>query len=108
MNPYENKERELMTEEQVGERRGSDRLSLEGSVCIKVIEQKILGPSRNISTEGIYFIAEAEMPVEVTLPENGGVVTGKIVRVGAVRDGEIGIAIRFDEQVSADRLPHGG
>ncbi len=95
-----------MSEEQsVQERRGSDRIPLEGSVSVKIIEKVILGPSRNISQEGIYFIAEAEMPVEVTLPHSGDVLSGKIVRIGAVREGELGIAIRFDENLAEEQLP---
>lgn len=89
----------------VQDRRGTERIPLEGTVSVKVVEGEILGPSRNISQEGIYFIAEAEMPVQVTLPMDGRVLSGKIVRVGAVRDGELGIAIRFDEKLPADLLP---
>jgi hypothetical protein len=87
------------------DRRLAGRIPIEGQVCVKILESHILGPSRNISQEGIYFIAEAEMPVEVTLPGNGGVFKGKVVRVGAVREGELGIAIRFDEPVPEDKLP---
>lgn len=94
-----------MTDEQrVRERRSSDRIPLEGSASVRILESEVIGPSRNISQEGIYFIAEAEMPVEVTLPSKD-VLKGKIVRIGAVREGELGIAVRFDERLSPDQLP---
>ena len=94
-----------MTEEQVGERRGSDRLSLEGSVCIKVIEQKILGPSRNISTEGIYFIAEARQ-IDACCEMSGGNehMGGHAVPFGICE----GVVARASEEQHQTRLLHSG
>ena len=87
------------------ERRSDGRIEVEGSVCVSIMQADILGPSRNVSREGIYFIAEAELPVEVTLPTSGDKVRGRIVRIGAVRDGEVGVAIKFDVPLSDEQLP---
>ena len=94
-----------MTEQKVTERRAATRLPTGGSAAVRIRETEILGPSRNVSPEGIYFIAEAEIPVEVRLPNANTTVSGKIVRIGAVRDGELGIAIRFDEPLPPGSLP---
>jgi hypothetical protein len=94
-----------MSDPQVRERRGNDRIPLEGKVVVKIHECEMLGPSRNISQDGIYFITPAEMAVEIQLPDGLPTLHGKIVRVGAVRDGELGVAIRFDKPLPSELLP---
>ena len=93
------------TESQATEnRRHDERRSLDADVLVRVLAQELQGPSQNVSAEGLYFTAKASLPVEVTLPD-GSLRTGQLLRVGAVREGELGLAVRFDEPLSPDELP---
>lgn len=86
-------------------RRGGDRLPVSGVVTVSMPALAFEGPSENVSRDGVYFTAKQNLDVEVTLP-NGTTRKGHIMRVGAVRDGEFGIAVRFAEPLSQNDLPN--
>lgn len=92
-----------MTDKSTEDRRADDRRTIEGALTVRVDPCEIHGPSQNVSADGVYFTAQADITVEVELP-NGTRRRGKILRVGAVRDGELGVAVRFDEALSGDDL----
>ncbi len=89
-------------EPEVRERRADDRLPLAESVSIRIPESQVVGPSGNLSKTGIYFLANAEFRVEVILPGHEEPISGRIVRLGTVREGELGIAVAFDEPYEND------
>lgn len=80
------------------ERRGSQRDHQTVPVEVNFEKVKLLGPSANLSAEGVYFLAEAAIPVSVTISVEGKKrsVKGKIVRVGSVNEKTLGIAIQFE------------
>ncbi|MCB9917426.1 MAG: PilZ domain-containing protein [Planctomycetes bacterium] len=88
----------------VDDRRRDERLPLEGKIIVRMPAQEFAGPSENLSRDGVFFTAGQNLTVEVVLP-NGQARSGQIMRIGAVRDGEFGIAVRFDEPLGSDDLP---
>ncbi|MEZ5989315.1 MAG: hypothetical protein R3F30_09370 [Planctomycetota bacterium] len=79
----------------VEEHRNSTREPLDGSVQVRLRQDLVCGPGQNLSQDGVYLVANDEIPVEVVLPGESEARKGFLVRVHALRKGEIGIAIRF-------------
>lgn len=81
------------------ERRGSPRDSRTLPVEVHFEKLKLLGPSANLSPEGVYFLAEATIPVSVTISVDGKkrIVKGRVVRVGSVNEKTLGVAVQFEE-----------
>lgn len=92
-----------MREQDTKNRRDGERRPMEGVLTVRVAACEIEGSSQNVSPDGVYFTAHGSLPVEVELPD-GTRRTGKIMRVGAVREGELGIALRFDEPLTDEEL----
>jgi len=74
--------------------RHSKRVDLDGDVRVRITEAALDGPGQNLSKDGVYLIA-GEIPVEVLLPGDTDYRKGFLVRANQVRDGEMGLAIRF-------------
>lgn len=72
------------------------RLDLDGEVTIQFDAGAIAGSGQNISVQGVFFTAEATLPVTVRITGRGEV-AGRLVRLETMGDGRIGIAVRFDE-----------
>ena len=87
------------------ERRLDPRIPLESNVEIRIIGTRFQGPSENISSQGIFFVSEAEIPVEVTVSRRYPPLKGRIVRVQAIREDTLGIAVRFDETLPPELDP---
>ena len=81
------------------DRRGSQRDPRTLPVEVHFEKLKLLGPSANLSSEGVYFLAEATIPVSVTISVDGKKrsLKGKVVRVGSVNEKTLGVAIQFEE-----------
>ncbi|MEZ5962328.1 MAG: hypothetical protein R3F56_00650 [Planctomycetota bacterium] len=79
----------------VAERRRDFRQSLAGTVTVRLQAQDIVGPGENVSPDGVFFVAEAALPVEVILPGTSEVRQGELVRVTQMGAGRVGVAIRF-------------
>ena len=77
------------------ERRADDRETIASNVSVRLLQSDVTGPTGNLSSTGVYFIAKGNLPVEVRLEGRDETLRGEIVRVGSVREGELGIAIRF-------------
>lgn len=62
---------------------------------------RLLGPSANLSPEGVYFLAEGSIPVTVSVSIEGRrrAVKGRIVRVGSVNERTLGVAIQFETPI---------
>lgn len=74
--------------------RHSKRVDLDGDVQVRLTEAALEGPGQNLSKDGVYLIA-GEIQVEVLLPGETDYRKGFLVRANQVRDGEMGLAIRF-------------
>lgn len=78
------------------EARRDPRVELDGEVTIQFDAGSLAGSGQNISVQGVFFTAEAALPVTVRV-KGRGEVTGKLVRVESMGDGRLGIAVRFDQ-----------
>lgn len=90
----------MATDKTTQERRRDDRQTIDGDLTVHIDPCEVSGPSQNVSSEGVYFTAAATIAVEVLLPD-GQRRKGHIMRIGAVREGELGIAVRFDEPMAS-------
>lgn len=78
------------------EGRRSPRVDLDGEVQIRFDAGSIAGSGQNISVQGVFFTAKGALPVTVHIAGRGEV-RGQLVRLESMGDGQIGIAVRFDE-----------
>ena len=62
-------------------------------VSVAFQDTPIVGSGKNISETGVYFIADGEIRVEVTLGDR--VVRGRLVRVENHGANKTGLAVRF-------------
>ena len=74
--------------------RHSQRTALAGAVQVRLSAEALEGPGQNLSKDGVYLIA-GEIAVKVLLPGEKDYREGYLVRANQVRDGEMGLAIRF-------------
>lgn len=77
------------------ERRRDDRRDLSGKVTVSVPAQALDGSGDNVSDDGLYFVAGSALEVEVQLPGEATPRRGKLVRVAALAEGRVGIAVKF-------------
>jgi hypothetical protein len=82
-------------DDQLGERRRDDRQRLGGTVTVRLPAQAVVGPGENISSDGVFFVTEAALEVEVTLPGEVEARRGELVRLTQIGGGRVGVAIRF-------------
>lgn len=75
--------------------RRHERTPLDGEVTITVDAQKIVGPGRNVSSQGLYFSTSGSVRVLVSVPGQDDPIPGELVRVESMGDGRLGIAVRF-------------
>jgi len=75
------------------EGRRSERVPLDAVVSVSFPTIDIVGPGKNISAEGLYFTADAALPVTVHV--DGRAIHGHLVRFESMGNGKVGIAIRF-------------
>jgi hypothetical protein len=74
--------------------RQAPRVDLDTGVTIQFDVPAIVGNGQNISAQGVFFTAEAALPVSVRIGEVS--VPGTLVRLETIGDGRIGLAVRFD------------
>jgi len=80
---------------EVAERRRDARHPLDGTVRIRLPAQAVVGSGENVSDDGVHFVADTALQVEVELPGQGTVRRGELVRVSPMGGGRVGFAIRF-------------
>ncbi len=78
------------------EGRVAPRVDIESEVTIAFAAGAIAGSGQNLSVQGVFFTADASLPVTVHIAGRGDV-RGQLVRLESMGDGRIGIAVRFDE-----------
>ena len=81
----------------VGERRGDERQPFEGEITIRFLEAELVGPGENISGDGVFFVTEDSVRVEVSTGEGGEIYEGELVRLHSMGGGKTGVAVRFNE-----------
>jgi hypothetical protein len=79
-------------------RRRAERQDIEAAVSLRLPEIELEGGSANLSKTGIYFVTGDELCVEVWIQGEDQPRRGRIVRVGQLREGELGVAVRLDPQ----------
>jgi hypothetical protein len=77
--------------------RRSERHELGGRVTIRFGSDALIGDGQNISEQGVFFVAQGRVPVEVEVEGREGVFLGEVVRTENMGSGQIGIAVKFDE-----------
>ena len=77
--------------------RQSERVETDRKVTIRIGDQVLVGNGQNISDQGVFFVAEGRLPVQVEIAGRDGVLTGELVRTENMGAGQVGIAVRFDE-----------
>ncbi len=77
------------------ERRRETRRSLDRNVRIMFRGAELEGCSGNLSKSGVYFTAAGQVEVQVHVAGEAEPRRGRIVRVGEMRDGELGVAVKF-------------
>ncbi|HHI78824.1 MAG TPA: hypothetical protein ENK02_02460 [Planctomycetes bacterium] len=83
------------------ERRSEERRESSGEVRLRILTESLPGPIRDFSKGGVCFVTEGAIEVEVVL-QDGDKIRGTLVRAGTVREGEISLAVRFDEPLGDD------
>jgi hypothetical protein len=77
------------------DQRRDRRVPIDHDVTIQIDAQSVVGPGKNVSAQGVYFTASGPLRVRVRIGTREQVVPGELVRVEAMGDGTIGIAVRF-------------
>lgn len=79
------------------EGRRAPRVELDRQVTIRIGDQVLVGNGQNISAQGVFFVAEGRLPVEVEIEGRDGPLAGELVRTENMGAGQLGIAVRFDD-----------
>jgi len=77
--------------------RGSERISFDGAVSIRVDGEAIVGSGQNVSEQGVFFVSKSPIKVSVEIAGRDTVMSGELVRIENMGAGDIGIAVKFDE-----------
>jgi hypothetical protein len=76
--------------------RAEDRIDHDGGVRIEFVAGAICGSGQNVSSQGIFFVADASVPVAVRVDGAAQPMFGHLVRLESMGDGKFGIAVRFN------------
>jgi len=79
------------------ESRRSERVEMDSKVTIRFTGDELVGNGQNISEQGVFFVAEGCVPVEVQIEGRDGVLRGELVRTENMGAGLVGIAVKFDD-----------
>ena len=66
-------------------------------MSIRFSRDALVGNGQNISEQGVFFVAEGRVVVEVEIEGREGVLQGELVRTENMGSGSVGIAVKFDE-----------
>jgi hypothetical protein len=82
------------------ERRSEERRESTGEVQLRILTESLPGPIQDFSKGGVCFVTEGAIEVEVVF-QGGDKIRGTLVRAGTIREGEISLAVRFDQPLDA-------
>ena len=88
------------------DRRRHPRKESPRALTLRLTDAPMLAAGRDVSASGAYVVTGDEIPVEVLL-ESGGretIVAAKLVRIDAIAHGTLGIALRFDRDLTPQEL----
>ncbi len=81
------------------ERRVAERVFFDGQVTVSFADLSLVGPGRNISASGVYFVSSARPRVLVRIEGRDEPVEAELVRVETIGEGQVGVAVRFLEPI---------
>ena len=79
----------------VADSRRAPRVPTDEEVTIVFDVERIVGPGKNVSAQGLYFTTEGALRVQVSMAGSEATVPGELVRVESMGNGQVGIAVRF-------------
>lgn len=79
----------------IADSRRDPRVPIGDEVTIVFDVDRIVGPGKNVSAQGLYFTTEAALRVKVNIAGQETSVPGELVRVESMGNGQVGIAVRF-------------
>lgn len=82
--------------QEVADRRLADREAIQGAVRVRFADLELVGPGRNLSETGVYFVADATARVQVVV--DGVLREAEVVRVESLGNGKTGVAVRFVDE----------
>ncbi len=82
-------------QQELAERRIAERSVFEGRVVVDFADLELTGSARNVSSSGVYFVAEGKPRVVVRVDGEPAPRSAEIVRVESLGAGRFGIAVRF-------------
>jgi hypothetical protein len=85
------------TSQDTADRRAAERRPFGGEVTVSFRDLELVGPGRNISTTGVYFVAAARPIVHVAIEGRDEPVPAELIRFETLADGQVGVAVRFLE-----------
>jgi hypothetical protein len=86
-------------------RRRDPRIPIETPVELCLDAEVLRGVAQDLSAQGICFFTESELKVRVRLGEHGEVeLPGRLVRLESVTDGQLVVAVRFDQRIDPKKL----
>ena len=80
------------------DRRRAERSPFDGEVTVAFDQLELVGPGRNISATGVYFVSDSQPRVMVRIEGRDEPVAAELVRVETLGNGQVGVAVRFLEQ----------
>ncbi len=86
-----------MADIKMSERRDNGRKGFARDVTIQFSQVEIVGPGQNISPQGVFFVADTTLRVKVKVDGVDGDLEGELVRVQAMGEDRVGVAVRFLE-----------
>ena len=78
----------------IADSRRDPRVPIGDEVTIVFDVDRIVGPGKNVSAQGLYFTTEAALRVKVSMAGKETTVPGELVRVESMGNGRVGIAVR--------------
>ena len=77
--------------------RRADRVGFDGTVTVRFDAGEIVGSGQNASEQGVFFVSETPIKVNVEIAGRDGAMTGELVRIENMGAGAVGIAVKFDD-----------
>ena len=84
-------------DQQIASNRRFERVGMDRTVTIRFQCDAIVGSGQNVSEQGVFFVAEGSIPVQVEIEGREGSLPGQLVRIENMGAGMVGIAVKFDD-----------
>ena len=84
-------------DQQIASNRRFERVGMDRTVTIRFQGDAIVGSGQNVSEQGVFFVAEGSIPVQVEIAGRERSLPGQLVRIENMGAGMVGIAVKFDD-----------